>query len=487
MLSQSVDLDSSARTDVSVTVALTKPAEPSRLIDWAQTHGVKVQWRSGDAWAAVNGSAPEVSQAFGVPIHDYRGRRGTVFYASPYQPGIPRELSEEVAGVGRVLGFTPYREALPPSVPRDVPDRGLDPQAVRTTYNVTPLTDAGFTGAGETIVVYGFGGFRQSDLDDFSDKFQLPRFTPDVIGEPFNTVSAETTMDLEVAHAVAPGARLVVANARPTAEGDRTYVKVADLMSQADRRFPGAVWSLSIGWGCDKLVTASDVFPVRSVLTTAHTHGTTAFDASGDLAGLECRGGQDWSAPPGPDQVGLDSVASLPEVTSVGGTSLSTDRAGQWLSESAWFESTLTLGSGGGPSSLFDRPSWQQVPTARNTSRRLTPDVAAAADMFTGMKIVMDGELVSGGGTSMAAPLWAGMSAVMNQFLLANGGRRLGDLNPILYRIAQGARLPAFHDIVSGANAVAKSEPGYDQVTGLGSPNVDNLVRDVLDLQRTLN
>jgi kumamolisin len=107
--------------------------------------------------------------------------------------------------------------------------------------------------------------------------------------------------------------------------------------------------------------------------------------------------------------------------------------------------------------------------------------------MFTGMKIVMDGELVSGGGTSMAAPLWAGMSAVMNQFLLANGGRRLGDLNPILYRIAQGARLPTFHDIVSGANAVAKSEPGYDQVTGLGSPNVDNLVRDVLDLQRILN
>ncbi len=393
----------------------------------------------------------------------------------------------EVAGLGRILGYRPHREALPRPVPRDVPDRGLVPEAVRATYNLTPLNSAGFTGHGETVVVFAFGGFSQSDLDSFADKFRLPKFTPEVFGDPLSAPSGETVMDLEVAHALAPEARKVVVNARPTAEGDRTYLKVADLMERTDRQFPGAVWSLSIGWGCDRLETAADLAPVRSALVTAHAHGTVAFDASGDLAGLDCKSGEDWSVPPGADQTGLDSVASLPEVTSVGGTALSTDQQGRWLAESAWFNSVLTLGSGGGVSALFDRPQWQRdVLPERDRARRLTPDVAAVADMFTGMQIVLDGELVNGGGTSMAAPIWAGMGAVMNQYLLANGGRRLGDLNAALYRIARGARLPALHDVVRGANAVSVSGPGYDLVTGLGTPNIDNLVRDVLDLQKAM-
>ena len=99
---------------------------------------------------------------------------------------------------------------------------------------------------------------------------------------------------------------------------------------------------------------------------------------------------------------------------------------------------------------------------------------------------MLDGRPLTGGGTSLAAPLWAGMVAVVNQFLLAEGGRKLGDLNPVLYRIADGARLPAFHDITRGANAVAVAGPGYDLVTGLGTPDADNLAHDVLDLQRAL-
>jgi kumamolisin len=62
----------------------------------------------------------------------------------------------------------------------------------------------------------------------------------------------------------------------------------------------------------------------------------------------------------------------------------------------------------------------------------------------------------------------------------------LGDLNPLLYRVAEGARLPAFRDVVLGGNAVALAGPGYDLVTGLGTPNVDNLVRNLLVLQKVL-
>lgn len=485
LLAASTDLGASAER-VTITAELRNDSEPSALSQWANARDLAVDWSPGRAWATIEGAAASIASALRVSIHDYRSRRGQVFYAATRQPDVPAALGGEVKGLGRILGYTPHREARPP-LPLDVPDGGLVPEAVRATYNVTPLTAAGFTGGGETIVIFAFGGFSQSDLDAFTDMYRLPKLKPEILGDPLSAPSGETTMDLEVAHALAPEARKVVVNARPTAEGDRTYLKVADLMARTDRQFPGAVWALSIGWGCDRLVTAADLAPVRSVLVDAHAHGTAVLDASGDLAGLDCKDGEDWSIPPGPDQIGLDSVASIPEVTSVGGTSLSTDREGRWLTESAWFNSVLTLGSGGGASALFDRPPWQRdVMAERDRNRRLTPDVAAVADMFTGMRIILDGRMVNGGGTSMAAPLWAGMSAVMNQYLRANGGRRLGDLNSSLYRIAQGARHPAIHDVLRGANAVAVAGPGYDLVSGLGSPDVENLVRDLLDLQKAL-
>ncbi len=275
----------------------------------------------------------------------------------------------------------------------------------------------------------------------------------------------------------------MLVNARPTVGGAGTYVKIAELMQDVAQRFPAAVWSLSIGWGCDRMITSADLAPVREAVTDAVSRGTTVFNASGDLAGLECKRGHDWSAPPGPADVGLDAVASLPEMTSVGGTTLSTDENYGWLAEQGWSDGPLTQGSGGGISALFDRPPWQTA-VPDNTLRRLTPDVSAVADNTTGAVIVLRQQLVVGGGTSQAAPLWAGIAAVMNQFLVDNGGRRLGELNPTLYRIAAGATRPAFHDIVLGTNAVAVAGPGYDMVTGLGTPNVDNLVRDILDVQR---
>jgi kumamolisin len=136
-------------------------------------------------------------------------------------------------------------------------------------------------------------------------------------------------------------------------------------------------------------------------------------------------------------------------------------------------------------SSLFDRPDWQRAVLAdKDPTRRLTPDVAAVADPFTGVRIVFDQQELVGGGTSQSAPIWAGLAAVMNQYLLANGGLPLGDLNPQLYRIAAGAPLPAFRDVTLGGNAVDSAAPGYDLVTGLGTPDVDNLVHNLLVLQK---
>jgi kumamolisin len=390
-----------------------------------------------------------------------------------------------VAGFGRILSYTPHHSNRPSILPLDVPNHRLPPDALRTTYNISPLTAAGYTGRGTTVVVFAFDGFDQPDLDKFTDTFNLPKLTPEVVGGMPTQRSGEAAMDLQVAHAIAPDARMIFVNARTTVEGGGTYVKIAEQMQSVDQQFPGAVWSLSIGWGCDKLINAADLAPIRSAIAAAHSHGTTVFDASGDLAGLECKGGHDWSAPPGPADVGLDAVASLPEVTSVGGTTLTTDENYRWLGAQAWTDPPLTLGSGGGVSNLFDRPSWQAgVSSASDTLRRLTPDISAVADSQTGAAIVVGQQLVNGGGTSQSAPIWAGIAAVMNQFLLTNGGRALGNLNPVLYRLAAGAPRPGFHDITLGTNAVAVAAPGYDMVTGLGGPDVDNLVRNILDLQR---
>jgi kumamolisin len=261
------------------------------------------------------------------------------------------------------------------------------------------------------------------------------------------------------------------------------------MLEDTDRRFPGAVWSFSIGWGCDKLITAADLAPVRTALRTAQSNGTTAYNASGDLAGMECRGGQDWSSPPSENDIGLDSIASVPEMTSVGGTTLSTDAEGNWVSEQTWFDVPLSQGTGGGVSALFDLPGWQRVAASavapeRHGGRRMTPDIAAVADPFTGVQFVLNDQVLIGGGTSQSAPIWAGLTALMNQYLLENNGTLIGDINPLLYRIAEGAPLPAFRDVTLGGNAVDNAGPGYDLVTGLGTPDIANLVRNLQIAQK---
>lgn len=486
LLSAARDLGPSHREHTQLTVGLKGPADA--LFGWADASDLDVRWNRGADWAIVEGAASALAAAFDVPVHDYRRTDGNVFYASAEQPAVPPALRDVVTGVGRILGYTPHRQAMPGPFPLDVPYRGLTPSALLEAYNANSLAQQGFTGEGQTIVIFAFGGFDQTDLDEFTAGAGLPPLRPTVVGGMPEGSSSETVMDLQVSHAVAPDAEKVLVNARSTLEGGRTYELIGEMFDNADREFPGAVWSLSIGWGCDALITATDLKPVQAALERAQANGTSAFDASGDNGGLECKNGPNWSTPPGPDDIGLDAVASLPAMTSVGGTTLSTDEDGRWMAEQAWVDVPLSQGTSGGVSHLFPRPQWQRgVHVDRDDGRqlrRLIPDVAAAADPFTGVRIRWDGQDLVGAGTSQAAPIWAGLTAIMNQFLIANGGRALGDINPLLYRVAAGAKAPGFRDVSLGGNAVDLSRKGYDLVTGLGSPNIDALAHDLLDIQR---
>jgi kumamolisin len=486
LLASSNDLGPSRAGDAQLTVTLPDADRPEALFGWASAHQLWVRWKPGNPWAIIEGAAKDLSSAFDVPVHDYRGRQGQVFYASPQQPQIPQPLHNAVTGIGRILSFTPHRMARPDFIPLDVPNKGLAPNALLAALNASPLAAAGFTGKGTTIVFLEFDGYDQKDLDTFAETSGLPKFTPILVGGQPGESHGEAVMDLEVAHAIAPDAQKVVVNARPTVQGDGGYEKIGQLFESVDQQFPGAVWSLSIGWGCEKLLRAADLAPVETALAAAQKNGTSAFDASGDTGGLECKGGDRWSAPPGPDDIGLDAVASLPAMTSVGGTTLSTDQQGRWIAEHPWVDSPLSQGSSGGVSALFDRPEWQgRLSVDRDTdNRRLAPDVSAVADPFTGVRIIFEQKELVGAGTSQSAPIWAALTAVMNQWLVANGGHALGNVNPLFYRVAAGANRPGFRDVSLGGNAVDYATPGYDLVTGLGSPNVDNLVRDLLDIQR---
>lgn len=487
LLAESADLGPSGFDTARVTVALQRNSEPVQLAAWARSHDLSLQWRQGEDWAVLNGRPAAMSSALGVPLRDYRIQdgpdAGRVFYASPLQPDIPVDARTEVSGLGRVLGYTPVRETLPP-IPREVPDGGLLPHQLLKTYNATPLAEAGNTGEGQTVVVWAFDGFHQEDLDAAADTFNLPRFTPTVIGGMPDHVRGEANMDLQVIHAVAPNAKLVLVNARDTTnnDGGSAFEKLGRLMDSVEEQFHGSVWSFSIGWGCDRLFTAADFAPVRAALTRAMSHGTTAFNASGDLAGLECKGGHKWSDRPSADDIGVDAVASLPEMTAVGGTKLSTAADGEWLAEQAWYNSALVQGTGGGASTLFGRPEWQTVGVGTALpNQRLVPDVSAVADPFTGVRIVFNQRVVVGGGTSQAAPIWAGLTAVMNQRLISQGSKQVGELNPLLYKMAMTATAPGFHLIDLGGNAISPSNTGgYDMVTGLGSPNIANLVKNIL-------
>lgn len=176
-------------------------------------------------------------------------------------------------------------------------------------------------------------------------------------------------------------------------------------------------------------------------------------------------------------------MASLPEMTAVGGTKLSTDDQGRWLSEQSWYNVPLTIGTAGGASTLFPRPDWQTVGIGTELpDQRLVPDVSAVSDPATGVRIVFNQEVMVGGGTSQAAPIWAGLAALMNDKLRADGAEPIGYLNPLLYRLVKAPKVqPGLRDINLGGNAISISgTTGYDMVTGLGTPNVANLVKGIV-------
>ncbi len=164
---------------------------------------------------------------------------------------------------------------------------------------------------------------------------------------------------------------------------------------------------------------------------------------------------------------------------------------GAWASETVWnwgveYGSAYDgIGSGGGISTSYSIPPWQQGVSMTNnqgsTTMRNIPDVALIADCVWVM--YGDGDAGAFGGTSCAAPLWAGFIALVNQQAAGNGKPTVGFINPAIYAIGQSASYTnCFHDITTGNNTWSESTnqfyavPGYDLCTGWGTPTGSNLI-----------
>jgi kumamolisin len=178
-----------------------------------------------------------------------------------------------------------------------------------------------------------------------------------------------------------------------------------------------------------------------------------------------------------PDETGHSSggptqaeyASSDPAVVAVGGTTLVLDAHGTVGSETGW------TNGGGGKSRFFNRPKWQTVPLGG--TKRLVPDVSLTADPDNGAFLLLAGKVVQIGGTSWSAPVWAGFCALMNEARIKAGKAALPFLNPLLYPLAGKTVL---RDIMTGSNGHYDAQPGYDLVTGLGVPNVKELISAIV-------
>jgi len=306
----------------------------------------------------------------------------------------------------------------------------------------------------------------------------------------------EEVLDVEMVHALAPGAALVILLVPSTSLDNTKNAVAAAVGSLRLGSTEGGVMSISAAGqiGGEHCVSRAQASSVNAALQAAASRHVTVVAASGDIGAVAepcdvyraLAGGGTFTPV---KEVNL--LASDPLVLGVGGTSLTASHTtGTWQGETAWGlpygdPGSAVQASGGGFSRLFPQPGYQDgVPGSGAT--RGVPDVSADASGRTGMAIVLSAggtTMIRGsGGTSASAPIWAALIALADQY----AGRHLGLVNPAIYQIARGPRYhQAFHDVTKGNNTVQfppktitgyQAAPGWDPVTGWGSPDAQVLI-----------
>ncbi len=408
----------------------------------------------------VSGRITDLAEVFGADL-ELRQIDASIFRTRQGALHIPAALHDVVEGV---FGFDQRQSAKYNYrvTPHATPSPGFTPGQVAAAYNFPKAT-----GAGQTIALIELGGgYNGQDLQAYWQQMDVPPVSVVDIGvdgasnAPTGDPSGpdgEVVLDIQVAGAVAPGAKIAVYFAPNTDQGFLNAI----ITAVHDQQHKPSV--ISISWGAaEKEWTAQSMNAFNSAFHDAALLGITVLAAAGD------NGSSDGE----PSGKHVDFPASSPWVLACGGTRLHASN-GVIQSETVWNDGTNGGATGGGISGFFPRPSYQSAITmpaapagSAQPNGRGVPDIAAVADPETGYLVLVDGEQSVVGGTSAVAPLWAGLLAICNQEL----GKSVGWLHPTLYAAA-ATKNKALHDIKQGNNGAYSANSGWDCCTGLGTPN----------------
>jgi kumamolisin len=403
----------------------------------------------------ASGAAEAIGRLLGIHIRETETAggvhiryEGTVTYPPEWQG-----LVEYVYGLDNAEIAVPHFDS--PAAKRFVPGKlrkGYYPHEVARLYGFPQAVD----GSGQCIALIELGGgYRQEDITQYFTDLRLPVPAVSHVGVGGNsnapTVAAshdrEVLLDILVAGAVAPGARIVVYFAPNNEQGFYSAITRA---IHDEKNKPNII---SISWGApEKRWNKKALASFNELFKNAADMGITVCAAAGDH-GSGC-GMQDGNAH-------VDFPASSPYVLACGGTRLHA-RDGKIISEVVWHEGDHAA-AGGGVSEFFPMAGYQAnagVPHSVNASKfrgRGIPDVAGNAAHGTGYKIVVNGQPMVIGGTSAVAPLYAGLVALLNQ----KRGKPLGFINPLLYDNPE-----MFRGIVKGNNITAAPKRGYTAAPG---------------------
>jgi subtilase family serine protease len=503
--------------------------EFEKVTAWLQDQGFTIDNRARSRnWIAFTGTARQMERAFNVQIHEY-AVNGKTHYATATEPVVPAAFADRVLGFRSLHDFRPKSRLVKANFTSSISgNHFITPDDWATIYDAQALYKSGITGAGQKIAIMGVSDIELGDIRSFRAASGLPANDPQIVLVPGSKDPGvvdgdvnEASLDVEWSGAIAKNA---------------TIILVVDATDPLLDSLPYAVSQnlapvISVSYGeCEPDWAPTDQSSLVATTQQANAQGITITVASGDAGAADC----DFSTPA---TLGLtvDLPAGLPYVTAMGGTEFnesgsvwstaqtfgsffgkgpgpifwsSTNNGNNgsalsYIPEIAWNDSLFDgqpSSTGGGKSSLFQKPSWQVAPGVPNDNARDVPDISfsSSADFDPYLACIsgscvngyraVDNSLMAVGGTSVGAPSFAGVVALINQMT----NSRQGNVNPTLYRLA-GTNRTAFHDITQSGNQIQcragspdcgaagfigfAAAPGYDLATGLGSVDVGKLLQ----------